>query len=168
MHGCHAYTPLNINDLMQYIAQLILIALFTLPFFCSGELIYRPKQHFITARIRRMREGNVFHRCLSVNRTWGGGGGYPPGLWSFPGGGILSWLYGYPPDRIGVPLPLNRSFLWGGVPLDRIGIPLPLGRIGATPSPRTGERVFELSGGRYASYGHAGGLSLLMQNKILS
>ena len=106
---------------------------------CNGIVDQSPKlsmqtliKLFISARIRRMGEGNVFTGvCLS---TGGGGGvkGYPilpslpPCLSPQPG----QW---YPslsssPARTGVPLPLLASAppsLSPSFPLARTGIPLP-------------------------------------------
>ena len=128
------------------------------------------KYCFITARIRRMREGNIFSLFSSV----GGGGGthLADGGYPFPGPGgeiplsqvqlgvpLCQEGWGYPPSgSMGVPLPLSG----------RMGVPLPISQMGYCPPhlpiqvrSRTPYRhsVYFLRGGRYASCVHAGGFS---------
>ena len=92
----------------------------------------------ITARIRRMGEGNVFTLCVSPHLDWGGGvpirilkgvGGSPSQVWR---GGTLSqvWLVGVP---CGTPLPRTG---WGTSPTsqDWMGYPRP-GLDGVPPWP---------------------------------
>ena len=75
---------------------------------------------FVTSRIRRMREGNIFSLSTLV---CGGGGGTPSQVcgwgvlqtWGVPhlGGGILSQVWGYPISGLGGEGTHPRSGWWG-------------------------------------------------------
>ena len=141
----------------------------------------------ITARVRSMREGNIYTlECLSVYHWFGGGypipgpvregGRYPiPGLdggypFQGPGGGypIPGLDGGTPPlhPDLGWVTP-HPDLGWGTPPvqtLDRVHPPQSRTEWGTPPSP--GQKTEQhsehlLRGGRYASCVHAGGLSCL-------
>ena len=100
-------------------------------------------EQVITARIRRMREANVFTGvCLLT-----GGRGLPPGLWSQ----VLS--RGVPPSSVTGPV---QSPVPGPSRGEEGGTPV---LVRGTPTPYTRERVLAPRGGRYASCCHAVGLS---------
>ena len=127
----------------------------------------------VTARIRRMREGNIFSLCVSPHLQ-----GVPPSTdggvpirtwWGYP---IILNGWGYPilPDGGTLHPDLGRGYLpvqaWeGGTPLSRPGkeVPPPPSRSGSrtggcTPI-RTQHGVHLLRSGRNASCVQAGGLS---------
>ena len=139
----------------------------------------------ITARIRRMREGNIFSLFVSPHPVGGGGVGVTPVPCSFPGpfhGGtpvpgsfsghwsqVLSGVYPSPRffPRSPVPAPFLGVPQYGGTsPLTRwgLGYPPPPSQarsgLGYPPTPGTEQQSKHLlRGGWYASCVHAVGLS---------
>ena len=135
--------------------------------------IFRIRHCFIiiTARIRRMREGNIFSLFTLVGRgvpcpRSGWGGGNPRSEW----GGTQSqvWMgwgqYPIPGPDGGYPILLTGEYPHprsGQVYCiqDWMGYPLPHPH----PPPPSEDRSALLHGGRYASCVHAGGLSCSKQ-----
>ena len=146
--------------------------------------------YFITVRIRRMIEGNVFTGvCLLT-----GGGGLPHGLCSqvpslvsgsrpFPGRGGIPWSCYWsctkscPRSSLGGTPVLSLVLFGGRGDTPVLSLVLPGGtpgqgyrpvRIGVLPSQDRGtppqESEFLLRSGRYTSCGHAGGLSCFILN----
>ena len=95
-------------------------------------------EYIITARIRRMTEGNVF--TLSTIAGGGGGGGERPRLrsrWGRGGTPSQVWMGGLPHPVDGTP-----SCWWGG---GGRGVPHPRSRQGGNPIPGLDRGVFHPS-----------------------
>ena len=116
---------------------------------------YNDFKEVFTARIRRMREGNIFSLFVSSHLDRGGGG-YPIQLRGVPPSQV--WTRGglpHPADRGGTPFPgLGR------VPHPADGGGYPPGRVNPPPPPDQ-HSMYLLRGERCASCVHAGGLSCL-------
>ena len=89
-----------------------------------GRFTKMTNNEVITARIRRMREGNIFTLCVSPHLDGGGGGGTPSlsiPVWGGGGYLIKPWMGGTPiqPWTGGTPT-LDRggtpAHVWGGTP----------------------------------------------------
>ena len=110
----------------------------------------------VTDRVRSTTVRYCFHRCLSVLTC--GGGGVPQ-----PGGHLL----GYPPQPGRDGRTPARGCLPGVPPPNQVGtgVPQPGGcPPGVPPLPGTGLHMeYLISGGRYASCVHAGGLSCFLK-----
>ena len=107
-----------------------------------GKYLAQDLLGLITARIRRMGEGNIFTLCVSPHLDWGRGGGLPHTRSGWGGGGTPSQVCtgggGYPiPCLMGGP-PWQD---WMGYPLsqDWMGYLLPRPEVdGVNPPPHSG------------------------------
>ena len=144
------------------------------------HLTWQTRSLIVTARIRRMGEGNIFTLCVSphldrgggtLSQVWVGGLGYPI-LGLARGGTSARSRMGYPPGpEMGYPPRHGMGYL----PRPGMGYP-PRPGTGYPPRPGTGyhppppdlrwvpprtdqHSEHLLHGGRYTSYIHAGGLT---------